>query len=171
MSAECPCGRARAGCTYHDPALQPPPGPTYSVDDVQVSVGGVVLGNPAPASFSTKHGGQVYGVTRIPGTNVPGIDIEVGGLLLRDCDYELVLFPSPGASAAKMYNLMINVAAPTDTELKLHAMFAAMTPPVVRNRINIAVRIDRMLDSVQTWWVDRHVKHSAKVTYKLRGVW
>jgi hypothetical protein len=22
---ECPCGRARAGCTYHDPALQPAP--------------------------------------------------------------------------------------------------------------------------------------------------
>jgi hypothetical protein len=21
-STECPCGRARAGCTYHDPALQ-----------------------------------------------------------------------------------------------------------------------------------------------------
>lgn len=23
LSAECPCGRARAGCEYHDPALQP----------------------------------------------------------------------------------------------------------------------------------------------------
>jgi hypothetical protein len=23
ISTECPCGRARAGCEYHDPALQP----------------------------------------------------------------------------------------------------------------------------------------------------
>ncbi len=23
MSADCPCGRPRAGCEYHDPALQP----------------------------------------------------------------------------------------------------------------------------------------------------
>jgi hypothetical protein len=23
VSAECPCGRPRTGCTYHDPALQP----------------------------------------------------------------------------------------------------------------------------------------------------
>jgi hypothetical protein len=23
ISSECPCGRARSGCTYHDPTLQP----------------------------------------------------------------------------------------------------------------------------------------------------
>lgn len=39
---ECPCGRARAGCTYHDPKLQPEATPRtieYEVSDVRVFFG------------------------------------------------------------------------------------------------------------------------------------
>ena len=43
---ECPCGRARAGCTYHDPKLQPEATPRtieYEVSDVRVFFGQVEL--------------------------------------------------------------------------------------------------------------------------------
>lgn len=132
--------------------------------DVQVSVGGVALVPAAP-----HHSGKIYRVTRIPGTNIPGIGIDVGGVVLRDCDYELEVFPPTGAGGVRMYNLMINVTAPTDTELKLHAMFAAMTPPVVHGRQCIAVTINSMLSSVQTWWTLRTTRPGVH-TYHLRGV-
>lgn len=38
---ECPCGRARAGCAYHDPTLQPEATPRtieYEVSDVRVFI-------------------------------------------------------------------------------------------------------------------------------------
>jgi hypothetical protein len=44
LSEECPCGRARAGCEYHDPTLQPPAaGPrvtTYDAKLAKVTLGG-----------------------------------------------------------------------------------------------------------------------------------
>jgi hypothetical protein len=47
LSNECPCGRARAGCEYHDPALQPL---TMSIGtDGGVTHGGSACSVPCPA--------------------------------------------------------------------------------------------------------------------------